>query len=193
VKRLIISTTFAAGLIISSVSALQQRDSGAPPSVGHLGFDRNEYPGDDNLSVLRRTFEFAGYWLNNPPGATSNSWTGKRKVVQAAGFGFMVIFNGRTYAQIKAAGNATNLGSSDAVEAVKAARREGFPPRTIIFIDQEQARWKASSRATSLSSCLGRRREIVGGWSWRVLLRDRCQRSGRGSGYYRRRYSKKCW
>jgi hypothetical protein len=138
VKRFIISTIFAAGLIISSLSALQQRDTDTGANTGHLGFDRNDYPGDDNLRVLRHTFEFAGYWLNNPPGATSNSWTGKRKVVQAAGFGFLVIFNGRTYAQIKAAGDATKLGSADAAEAVKSARREGFPAGTIIFIDQEQ-------------------------------------------------------
>ena len=134
-KRLLISCVFAVGLIVASV---QPAHSESPPRAEHLGFDRNDYPGDDNLTVLRHTFEFAGYWLNNPPGAASNSWTGKRKAVQAAGFGFLVIFNGRTYAQIKAGGNAIRLGSSDAAEAVKSARREGFPPHTIIFIDQEQ-------------------------------------------------------
>jgi hypothetical protein len=33
----------------------------------YLGFDRNDYPGDANLHVLRQTFSFTGYWLNNPP------------------------------------------------------------------------------------------------------------------------------
>jgi hypothetical protein len=138
VKRIVISRVLAAGLIVSSVSPLQRGHSGPTPRAGHLGFDRNEYPGDDSLNLLRHNFEFTGYWLNNPPGASRNSWVGRRKVVQAAGFGFLVIFNGRADAQIKAAGDATKLGGSDAAKAVMSAHREGFPPRTIIFVDQEE-------------------------------------------------------
>ena len=104
----------------------------------YLGFDRNDYPGDANLRILRRTFSYAGYWLNLPPGASTNSWIGKRKALQAEGFGFLVLFNGRTYAQIKSAGDAVRLGKSDAAAATKAARSEGFPPQTVIFLDQEQ-------------------------------------------------------
>lgn len=137
-KSIVVSCALAAGLLLSSVSLLHREPSVATPRAGHLGFDRNEYPGDNSLNLLRRTFEFAGYWLNNPPGASSNSWVGKRRAVQDAGFGFLVIFNGRTDAQIKSAGDATKLGSSDAAEAVTAAHRGGFPPRTIIFLDQEQ-------------------------------------------------------
>jgi hypothetical protein len=106
--------------------------------TGHMGFDRNEYPGDANLKALRQTFSYSGYWLNNPPGATKNTWTGKRKTLQTAGFGFLVLFNGRTYKEIKAAGNAAALGKSDAVTATRAARAEGFPLNTVIFLDQEQ-------------------------------------------------------
>jgi hypothetical protein len=115
-------------------------NSSARPAAhaGYLGFDRNDYPGDPNLKVLRQTFSYSGYWLNNPPGAKTNSWTGKRKTLQAAGFGFLLLFNGRTYAEIKAAGDAPRLGSSDAAAAVAAAQGEGFPLRTIIFLDQEQ-------------------------------------------------------
>ncbi|MGB9204099.1 MAG: glycoside hydrolase domain-containing protein [Terriglobales bacterium] len=106
--------------------------------VGYLGFDRNDYPGDSNLKILRETFSYSGYWLSNPPGAKANSWRGKRKALQAAGFGFLVLFNGRTYAEIKSAGEAVKLGSSDAAAAVSVARAEGFPLQTIIFLDQEQ-------------------------------------------------------
>jgi hypothetical protein len=112
------------------------RSPAAP--AGHIGFDRNDYPGDANLKTLRRTFSYAGYWLNNPPGANSNSWKGKRNNLETAGFGFLVLFNGRTYAEIKAAGNAAKVGSSDAAKAVSAARTESFPTNTIIFLDQEQ-------------------------------------------------------
>lgn len=103
----------------------------------NLGFDRNAYPGDNKLTALHQTFAFTGYWLNNPPGATSNSWTGKRATVEKAGFGFVVLFNGKTYAQLK--GNeAEELGAADGQAAVAAAKREGFPPKTIIFLDQEE-------------------------------------------------------
>jgi hypothetical protein len=105
---------------------------------GYLGFDRNEYPGDSNLYALRQTFSYAGYWLNSPPGSKTDSWKGKRQVIQAAGLGFLVLFNGRTYAEIKSNGNPSKLGASDARSAIGSAREEGFPSQTIIFLDQEE-------------------------------------------------------
>jgi len=101
-----------------------------------LGFDRNEYPGDDSLRELHKTFAFAGYWLNNPPGSKTNTWVGKRGKIEAAGFGFLVLFNGRVYRELGA--RAAELGKSDADVAIAAARREGFPAKTIIFLDQEE-------------------------------------------------------
>jgi hypothetical protein len=132
---LLIATTLAVlttGFQLTPISAREAAHA------GYLGFDRNDYPGDSNLKILRQTFSYSGYWLNNPPGAKTNSWTGKRKTLQAAGFGFLVLFNGRTYAEIKSAGDAVRLGSSDAAAAASTARAEGFPLQTIIFLDQEQ-------------------------------------------------------
>jgi Rv2525c-like, glycoside hydrolase-like domain len=107
-------------------------------ATAYLGFDRNDYPGDENLKALRQTFWFAGYWLNRPPGEKTNTWVGKRSALQSAGFGFLVLFNGRLYANLRSVSRATRLGKSDAQAAAAAAKREGFPPRTIIFLDQEQ-------------------------------------------------------
>lgn len=109
----------------------------ASGQVAYLGFDRNDYPGDANLKTLRQTFSYTGYWLNNPPGSTSNSWAGHRAAVESAGFGFLVLFNGRLYAQLKTV-NAQRVGTADALIAASSARREGFPRGTIIFLDQEQ-------------------------------------------------------
>jgi hypothetical protein len=103
-----------------------------------LGLDLNNYPGDANLKTLRQTFSYTGYWLNRPPGESRNNWVGHRAAVESAGFGFLVLFNGRLYAQLKTVTNATRLGRSDAASASAAARREGFPQATIIFLDQEQ-------------------------------------------------------
>lgn len=104
----------------------------------YLGFDRNEYPGDANLKTLRQNFSYAGYWLNNPPGEKSNSWAGHRAAVESAGFGFLVLFNGRLDAELKSVTNAKRLGASDASKAATSAQREGFPKNAIIFLDQEQ-------------------------------------------------------
>jgi len=103
-----------------------------------LGFDRNEYPGDASLKELRKTFSYTGYWLNLPPGATTNTWTGKRETIEAAGFGFLVLFNGRMYAELHNVDRARKLGNSDAHTAAESATREGFPSHTVIFLDQEQ-------------------------------------------------------
>jgi hypothetical protein len=112
--------------------------SAAKAQSTYLGFDRNDYPGDANLGGLHQTFSYTGYWLNNPPGEKTNTWTGHRTAVESAGFGFLVLFNGRLYAQLKTVANAARLGKSDAQAAVVAAQREGFPAKTIIFLDQEQ-------------------------------------------------------
>ncbi len=103
----------------------------------YAGFDKNGYPGDSLLPALRRTFAFTGYWLNNPPGMTSNPWEGKRAPVRGAGFGFLILFNGKTDAQLRNQ-DAKQLGRDDAAAAVAAARREGFPAGSVIFIDQEE-------------------------------------------------------
>jgi hypothetical protein len=104
----------------------------------YLGMDRNEYPGDAVMKTLRNTFEFTGYWLNNPPGANENTWQGKRKTLDDMGYGFLLLFDGREYAQLKALGDAARVGAGDAAAAVQAAERDGFPKRAIIFLDQEQ-------------------------------------------------------
>jgi hypothetical protein len=103
-----------------------------------LGFDRNDYPGDDALPALRRTFSFSSYWLNNPPGAKGNSWLGKRGVLARNDFGYLVLFNGRASAELKSEAAAARLGSSDANAAAASATREGFATGMVIFLDQEE-------------------------------------------------------
>ncbi len=142
--RLLI-TSFALFVFAASASA-------QPPSVSHrqrsgaahayLGFDLNNYPGDQALPALRQHFSFAGYWLNTPPGAQRNGWQGKRDLLLRNGFGFLVLFNGRLDDEItKAQKSGTPpavLGKSDAAAALAAAHREHFPQNTILFLDQEQ-------------------------------------------------------
>jgi len=133
-----LTRAFAALLVICV--ALPCGAQSEPPVSAHhsyLGFDKNEYPGDAALPALRRSFRFAGFWLNNPPGALQNGWTGKRALLKKHGFGFLVLFNGRLDAELKGK-DAAALGTADGKAAAAAAAREGFAGNVRIFLDQEE-------------------------------------------------------
>jgi hypothetical protein len=129
-------------------------DDTAPAT--YLGFDTNTYPGDDALPALKKTFAFSGYWLNTPPGAKENTWVGKREVLRKNGFGFLVLFNGRTERQLKAPVNPAAIGPADAEVAVESAGREGFPDHTVIFLDQEEGGRMTAPQMTYISSWIVR-------------------------------------
>jgi hypothetical protein len=127
---------FAAFLLSISFLTPLRAQTQAPRA--YLGFDSNEYPGDASLAELHKTFAFAGYWLNRPPGADANPWAGHRAAVAAQGFGFLVLFNGRLEAELKRVADAGALGDEDAARAADAATKEGFRAGTVIFLDQEE-------------------------------------------------------
>lgn len=144
----LVTTPFPA-LLLLAASACSQLTPSTPvnpaPSVttqNPVGFDSNDYPGDDALPALRRHFAFAGYWLTSPPGEHQNSWLGKRDALVRNDFGFLVLANGKLDAEIRKAKRSgtppSALGAKDAAAAIAAAQREHFPARTIIFLDQEE-------------------------------------------------------
>jgi Rv2525c-like, glycoside hydrolase-like domain len=104
----------------------------------YLGFDRNIYPGDEAMRSLRHDFAFSGYWLSAPPEEKASTWNGKREFMRSLGFGFLVLYRGRQERELKNATMAYNLGEADAEAAEQAAKREGFPPNTILFLDIEE-------------------------------------------------------
>ena len=114
----------------------------AAPAGEAVGFDRNDFPGDATMAGLRRVFAFTGYWLTTPPGEQTNGWVGKRAALRSQGWGFLVLANGRLDAEIakaqKAGTPAAAQGRQDATTAVAAAKHEGFPAGTIVFLDQEE-------------------------------------------------------
>jgi hypothetical protein len=131
--------------VVVAMSVVSPQGVNVKPQVGlsspppaYLGFDRNDYPGEESLRLLRQTFSYTGFWLNHPPREKANTWAGKRRALESAGFGFLVLFNGRLFAELKTVSNASSLGNSDALAAIAAAQREGFPPSSIIFLDQEE-------------------------------------------------------
>jgi hypothetical protein len=126
----------------ASGQAMTPSSTASSASHSYVGFDSNDYPGDAALPALRRHFAFVGYWLNTPPGASQNDWVGKRDALLRANFGFVVLANGRLEAEIGKTKKSGLLpavfGEKDAAEAVAAARREHFPARTVLFLDQEE-------------------------------------------------------
>ncbi len=140
------ATPISALLLLAATACAQQNNPAAtvPSATAKepIGFDSNDYPGDNLLPALRRHFAFAGYWLTNPPGERHNSWQGKRDALVRNGFGFLVLANGKTDAEIAGAKRggtaAAALGAKDAAAAIAAAQREHFPAHTIIFLDQEE-------------------------------------------------------
>ena len=109
---------------------------------GFRGFDSNDYPGDATMATLHHTFAFTGYWLNSPPGENANPWQGKRALLHQQGWGFLALANGRLDDEIlKAQKSGTPpaaLARKDAAAAIAAARSEGFPVHSILFLDQEE-------------------------------------------------------
>jgi hypothetical protein len=132
------ATLFPTLFLLVTIACAQQ----SSPAQNPIGFDSNDYPGDAALPALRRHFAFAGYWLTNPPSEHHNTWQGKRDVLLRNGFGFLVLANGKTDAQITRSKHAGTtpaaLGAKDAAVAIAAAQREHFPTHTIIFLDQEE-------------------------------------------------------
>ncbi len=138
-RRRVAVGLFAVAAMVCMVPRVEAQRSGGRE---YVGFDRNEYPGDALLPALRRHFAFAGYWLNTPPGAKGNGWMGKRAVLRDAGFGFLLLWNGRLDKEIlwwqKNGTKPDALGVKEGLDAVVAARREGFPAGAVLFLDQEE-------------------------------------------------------
>ena len=162
--------------LVAACAQTAPHSKAGPP---YLGFDRNDYPGDTTLPTLRKTFSYTSYWLNNPPGEIANSWAGKRAILRENGFGFLVLFTGRTDAQIKVAASigesAGQLGALDGKAAVAGAVSEGFP--------KERTDLSRSGRGRAVVAGAGRVSFRVGGCSagrrreaGRLLLGDRCPR-----------------
>jgi hypothetical protein len=136
-------SAIAAALILFSCRATPQPEAQTASAAqesprAYFGFDRNIYPGDDAMKTLRRDFAFSGYWLSAPPGEKASTWSGKREFARSLGFGFLVLYRGREERELKDAKMAYSLGEADAKATAEAAKREGFPANTIVFLDIEE-------------------------------------------------------
>jgi hypothetical protein len=129
---------FIAALVLFHARSLTAQDVTAESKLSYLGFDRNLYPGDDALLILRKTFSFTSYWLSPPPGEKANTWKGKRELLLPHGFGFLLLYRGRESRELKNETGAKQIGIQDAKNAAASAKSEGFASGAIIFLDIEE-------------------------------------------------------
>ena len=132
VALLVIAALFALGVRSRVFSAPRESEK------NYLGFDRNIYPGDDALPILRKTFAFSSYWLSPPPGEKNNTWTRKRELLRSRGFGFVVLYRGPDSRELKTQRSAKARGTRDGEDAAASAKDEGFSAGTMIFLDIEE-------------------------------------------------------
>lgn len=137
---LLLSTAILAAAAIGLSFAAVGREPQilAPSKHTFLGFDRDICPGDAAFQTLRKTFAFTGYWLSPPPTGKVTTWIAKRDFLRSAGFGFLVLNRGRDSHEFKKDSDGPEKGAFDAQSAVAAAKKEGFPANTIIFLDLEE-------------------------------------------------------
>ena len=149
-------------MVVSLIALFFANSDSSPQDASqrcYLGFDRNDYPGDEAMKLLRRDFAFTGYWLGNPPGEKTNNWAGKREFLRSLGFGFLVLYRGREERELGDRRDPKQLGEEDAKAAAEAAKREGFPSETIVFLDIEEG-----GRLSSVYH------SYIQGWLWTLTL-----------------------
>ena len=126
----------------------------------HIGFDTHTYPGDKTMRAWKNTpgspYRWVGYYLPAPC-HKDRTWVGRRQALVNMGWGLAVVYVGqqtwgrtprpsakRTAALHRqgASCNADFLtaerGDVDALDAIAATAREGFPPRSVVFLDIER-------------------------------------------------------
>jgi hypothetical protein len=137
--------------LVPHIRSLSVQKLAAASERPYLGFDLNHYPGDASLPLLRKSFTFTSYWLSPPPVEKVNTWKGKRELLLSHGFGFLVLYRGPQSSELQSTWSESRVNRSDhlkaeaekkgtggARNAAAAAKREGFPAHTIIFLDIEE-------------------------------------------------------
>jgi hypothetical protein len=128
----------------------------------HMGFDTHTYPGDKTMQAWKSApgapYRWVGYYLPDAPCHGDASWSGKRQKLVDMGWGLAVVYVGQQtwgrtprklspeqVARLEKAGKSCNAdlitaerGRIDGDDAIATTVKEGFPERSIIFLDIER-------------------------------------------------------
>ncbi|MEO6526057.1 MAG: glycoside hydrolase domain-containing protein [Gemmatimonadaceae bacterium] len=127
----------------------------------NLGFDTHTYPGDQTMAAWKKApgapYRWVGFYLPSPC-HKDRSWSGQRQTLVDMGWGLAVVYVGqqtwgrtprkltpaRVAALVKSKAScnadfvAAERGIADGIDAVAVAESEGFPQRSIVFLDIER-------------------------------------------------------
>ncbi|MDB4900622.1 MAG: hypothetical protein JWN53_2430 [Gemmatimonadetes bacterium] len=127
----------------------------------HLGFDTHTYPGDKTMRAWKNApgapYRWVGYYLPSPCHKDA-SWTGKRQTLMDMGWGLAAIYVGQqtwgrtpkpiTPAKLASYGKSNTTcnadfisaarGAADGADAIAVTAREGFAPKSVVFLDVER-------------------------------------------------------
>ena len=127
----------------------------------NMGFDTHTYPGDRTMAAWKAApgapYRWVGYYLPSPC-HKNRSWVGKRRTLVDMGWGLAVVYVGQqtwgrtprkltaarlaSLAKSKSTCNAdlvaAERGRADGADAILVATSEGFPQRSIVFLDIER-------------------------------------------------------
>jgi hypothetical protein len=126
----------------------------------HLGFDTHTYPGEKTMRAWKNApgspYRWVGYYLPSPC-HKDRSWTGRRQLLTDMGWGLAVVYVGEQswgraprptaarLASLRKQGTTCNAdflsasrGDADGVDAIAVTTAEGFPARSIVFLDLER-------------------------------------------------------
>lgn len=127
----------------------------------NLGFDTHTFPGERTMRAWKNApgapYSWVGYYLPSPCHKDA-SWSGKRDLLQSMGWGIAIVYVGqqtwgkavKAFPEVRvnqlvrsgATCNAALLGETRGVaegaDAIAVAEREGFVPRSIVFLDIER-------------------------------------------------------
>jgi hypothetical protein len=124
----------------------------------NMGFDTHTYPGDKTMTAWKNApgapYRWVGYYLPSPC-HKDKSWVGKRQKLVDMGWGLAVVYVGQQtwgrkpktltparMASLIKSGSTCNAdllgadrGTADGTDAIEVTEREGFPARSIVFLD----------------------------------------------------------
>ena len=127
----------------------------------HLGFDTYTYPGDATMRAWKEApgapYRWVGFYLTSPC-HKGKSWNGKRQALADMGWGLAAVYVGQqtwdrvprpltpARAAVLAKSGATcnadfissARGDAEGADATVVMSREGFPARSVIFLDIER-------------------------------------------------------